>query len=68
MQKDEADPSATTAGARSLLNSGVTFDISENISLIPVFRGLSKVESYLEVWAIFWQSKMTGKAKDWCMT
>ncbi|KAF7667007.1 hypothetical protein LDENG_00083250 [Lucifuga dentata] len=71
--------SSPGAGKSSPLDSAITFDVSKNIPLVPVFRE-SEVDSYFslfertaaalgwpqDVWAILLQCKLTGKAQEAC--
>ena len=68
-----------TAASSSVRSSDTAFDVSRNVLLVPPFRE-SEVESYLgaferlavalrwqkDVWAIFLQCKLTGKAQEAC--
>nr|XP_043874918.1 uncharacterized protein LOC122764957 isoform X2 [Solea senegalensis] len=78
MRKLELQSSSVSSGARSS-SSSTTFDVSKNVSLVPVFRE-SEVECYLgaferiaaalhwpkDVWPILLQCKLTGKAPEAC--
>nr|XP_043876803.1 uncharacterized protein LOC122766190 isoform X1 [Solea senegalensis] len=74
----ELQSSSVSSGARPS-SSSTTFDVSKNVSLVPVFRE-SEVECYLgaferiaaalhwpkDVWPILLQCKLTGKAQEAC--
>ncbi|XP_058495160.1 uncharacterized protein LOC131466089 isoform X2 [Solea solea] len=78
MRELELQSSSVSSGARPS-SSSTTFDVSKNVSLVPVFRE-SEVECYLgaferiaaalhwpkDVWAILLQCKLTGKAQEAC--
>nr|XP_043896825.1 uncharacterized protein LOC122778793 [Solea senegalensis] len=78
MRELELQSSSVSSGARSS-SSSTTFDVSKNVSLVPVFRE-SEVECYLgaferiaaalhwpkDVWPILLQCKLTGKAQEAC--
>ncbi|KAG7464302.1 Retrovirus-related Pol poly from transposon 297 [Solea senegalensis] len=78
MRELELQSSSVSSDARSS-SSSTTFDVSKNVSLVPVFRE-SEVECYLgaferiaaalhwpkDVWPILLQCKLTGKAQEAC--
>lgn len=77
----QANPHAPNIDRLSPVGHTAGFDISKNIHLVPIFRK-SEVETYFpaferiatvfawppDVWAILLQCRLTGKAKEACLS